>query len=62
MNATGTPFWVSPHGFLVHRPHKESRARRQFLQAKFSKKAMNQLQVSVMGLDVSEWQAGDSSA
>jgi hypothetical protein len=40
MNATGARWAVTPHGFLVHRPHAESRPRKEFLKAKFSRKDM----------------------
>ncbi|GFR50315.1 hypothetical protein Agub_g12509 [Astrephomene gubernaculifera] len=46
-NATGAAWHVSPHGFLVHRPHSESRARRDFLRAKFSRKDMEDLRGSL---------------
>ncbi|KAG2493832.1 hypothetical protein HYH03_008050 [Edaphochlamys debaryana] len=47
MNASGTAWLVSPHGFVVHRPHTESKARREFLRQKFSKKAMDELKGTV---------------
>lgn len=41
MNATGTSWLVSPDGYLVHRKHTESRVRKEFLKAKFSRKDMD---------------------
>ncbi|KXZ48442.1 hypothetical protein GPECTOR_28g852 [Gonium pectorale] len=49
MNNIGTSWYVSPHGFLVHRKHTDSKARRDFLKAKFSKKDMQDLQRTVYG-------------
>ncbi|GLI66615.1 hypothetical protein VaNZ11_010539 [Volvox africanus] len=56
MNATGTVWLVSPHGFLVHRPHTESRVRKDFLRAKFSRKDMQSLRHTVYGHVESLWE------
>ncbi|PNH12726.1 Glycosyltransferase-like protein LARGE [Tetrabaena socialis] len=49
MNATGTAWYVSPHGFIVHRKHTESKVRKVFLRAKFSRKDLQTLQDTVYG-------------
>ncbi|EFJ49324.1 hypothetical protein VOLCADRAFT_80793 [Volvox carteri f. nagariensis] len=56
MNATGAIWLVSPHGFLVHRPHTESRARKDFLRAKFSRKDMQALRGTVYEHVESLWE------
>ncbi|KAG2422729.1 hypothetical protein HXX76_015816 [Chlamydomonas incerta] len=57
MNATGTAWRVSPDGYLVHRKHAESRVRKEFLKAKFSKKDMDALRGTVYEHVESLWKA-----
>ena len=46
-NFSGFEFRVHPSGFLIHRPHPESRARKQFLKVKFSRKNLSDVKGSM---------------
>ncbi|GLC50652.1 hypothetical protein PLESTB_000403600 [Pleodorina starrii] len=60
MNAAGATWFVSPHGFLVHRPHNSTHMRDEFLRAKLTAKGLMELRGTLYEHVESLWVAAQA--